>query len=188
MIQISFSGVFRFLAGIVLVQLSTGMLVVVGLRTESREIWLLLGLLALTLGLLSAFWFASITHHAKKEATAQVREGFSREREKIRVRAEREKSRLMEKNHQRLIKERDRNQTRSNVKSGALFAGVVALGGILIFTQFFTFGLLLMTTAGGALGGYLLHSRQALLGRRQKLALKNIRNEKIIGEQASGER
>jgi len=188
MIQISFSGIFKFLAGILLVQLATGMLVMVGLRSESREVWLLLALLGLTLGLLSAFWFASITHHARKEATAQVREGFSREREKIRLRAEREKSRLMEKNHQRLIKEKDRHQTRSNLKSGALFAGVLALGGILAFTQFFTFGLLLMTTAGGALGGYLLHSRQALLGRRQKTPMKSIQVEKTIGEQAGGER
>ncbi|MGD8590843.1 MAG: hypothetical protein PVG22_18625 [Chromatiales bacterium] len=188
MLQISFSGVFKFLAGILLVQLATVMLVVIGLRTESHQVWLLLVLLALTLGLMSAFWFASITHHAKKEATAQIREGFSREREKIRIRAEREKSKLMEKNHQRLIKERDRYQTRSNIRSGALFAGVLALGGILVFTQFFTFGLLLMSTAAGALGGYLLHSRQALLGRRQRLALKTIQSEKTIAEQASGER
>jgi hypothetical protein len=188
MIQISFSGVFKFLAGIVLVQLATGMLVLVGLRTESREIWLLLLLLALTLGLLSAFWFASITQHAKKEATAQVREGFSREREKIRVRAEREKSRLMEKNHQRLIKEKDRYQGRSNLKSGAVFAGVLALGGILAFTQFFTFGLLLMTTAGGALGGYLWRSRRTgLLGRKQKPPLEIEQTEKPVAEKLSSD-
>lgn len=187
MIQINFSGVFKFLAGILLVQLATGLLVIVGLRTDSREVWLLLTMLAMTLGLLSAFWFTSITHHAKKEATAQVREGFSREREKIRLRAEREKSRLMEKNHQRLIKEKDRYHTRSNLKSGALFAGVLALGGILAFTQFFTFGLLLMTTAGGALGGYLLHSRQLLFSRKQRPLLEPKQSAKTIGENVSGD-
>jgi Flp pilus assembly protein TadB len=169
-----------------LVQTATGILVLVGLRTESHEVWLLLILLALTLGLLSAFWFSSITHHAKKEATAQIQEGFSREREKIRVRAEREKSRMMEKNHQRFIKERDRFQTRSNIKSGALFAGVLTLGGILAFTQFFTFGMLLMTTAVGALSGYLLHSRQLLPGRRQKPFLESRPTEKTIGEKVRG--
>jgi hypothetical protein len=187
MIQIGFSNIFKFLAGILLVQAATGILVVVGLRTENPEVWLLLILLGLTLGLLSAFWFASITHHARKEATAEVREGFSREREKIRVRAEREKSRLMEKSHQRLIKERGRFQTRSNIKSGALFAGVLALGGILAFTQFFTFGLLLMTTAGGALGGYLLHSRRILPGRKQRPSLESRPSEKTIGGKVRGE-
>jgi hypothetical protein len=171
MTNFSLSGLFKFFIGILLVQGATAILAVVALRTESHEVWLLLTLIALTLGLLTAFWFASIISHAKKDAAAHIREGFSREREKIRVRAEREKSKLMEKNHQQIIKDRNRAQTGSNIRSGALLAGVVSLGAILVFTQFFTFGLLLMTTAGGGLAGYLLHSRQLLPGRQRKSKL-----------------
>jgi cobalamin biosynthesis protein CobD/CbiB len=186
MMRISFSGLFKFLTGILLVQTATAILVLVALRTESHEVWVLLALLALTLCLLTAFWFASITTHAKKDATAQLREGFSREREKIRVRAEREKSKVMEKSHQQIIKDRSRTQAKADTKSAVLFTGVLALGGIMVFTQFFTFGLLLMTTAGGALGGYLLRSRQVLLGRKQKPSLTSAKTEKQIEDKVSG--
>ncbi|MEN8180096.1 MAG: hypothetical protein ABFS39_15950 [Pseudomonadota bacterium] len=186
MIRFSFSGIFKFLTGILLVQAATGILVVVALRTESREVWLLFVLLALTLCLLTAFWFASIITHAKKDAVAQMREGFSREREKIRVRAEREKSKVIEKSHQQIIKDRSRTQAKANTKSATLFAGVLALGGILVFTQFFTFGLLLMSTAGGAIAGYLMRSRQVFLSRRQKPSLESKQTEKhIVGKVSS---
>lgn len=187
MIRFSFSGIFKFLTGILLVQTATGILVVVALRTDNREAWLLFVLLALTLCLLTAFWFASIITHAKKDATAQIREGFSREREKIRVRAEREKSKVIEKSHRQIIKDRSRTQAKANTKSGALFVGVLALGGIMVFTQFFTFGLLIMTTAGGALAGYLMRSRQIVLSRRQKPSLESGKTEKQIGERVSGD-
>jgi hypothetical protein len=180
------SSIFKLLIGIVLLQAATGMLVVVALRTDNAEVWLLLVLLALTLGLLTAFWFASIITHARKEASAQIREGFSREREKIRIRAEREKTKVMEKSHQRLIKERSRSQAKSNTLSTGLLAGALALGGILVFTQFFTFGLLLITTASGAIGGYLLRSRQAVLSRKHKQSLESKQAQKPV-ERISGD-
>ena len=173
MIRISSSELFKFLSGILLVQLATGMLLFVAYRTQSHEVWWLLLLLALTLGLLSAFWFSSIVGHAKKEAVAQMREGFSREREKIRVQAEREKNKVLEKSHKQIIQDRRRTQASYTVKSAAMFAVVLGLGGILVFTQFFTFGMLLMSSAGGALGGYLWRSRQLLSDRRRKPALES---------------
>ena len=182
MLRFGFSGIFKFLTGILLVQAATAILAIVALRTEHRELWILLALLALSLSILAAFWFASIVGHAKKDATAQMREGFSREREKIRVRAEREKSRMMEKSHQRIIKERSRGQNRANTRVGVVAAGALALGGVMLFTQFFTFGLLLMTTAGGAVAGYLMRSRQLLPGRKKDPSLESKRPEKLIGE------
>lgn len=187
MVGFNLSGLIKFLTGILLVQSATGLLVAVALRVDNHEIWILCLLLALTLCLITAFWFTSLIAHARKDATSQVREGFSREREKIRVRAEREKSKLMERSHQQIIKERNRSQTKGKTLSTTLFAGLLALGGTLIFTQFFTFGLLLMTTAGGALAGYLLRSRQTLLGRRQRPSLESGQTEKQIGERVSGD-
>jgi len=169
---LNFSGLFKFLTGILLVQVATGLLVAAALRTQQQELWLLFLLLALTLCLITAFWFASVTQHAKRDATARVREGFSREREKIRVRAEREKAKLIEKSQQRIIKDRSRTQAKANAKSAVLLTGVAVLGGIMVFTQFITFGLLLMATAGGALGGYLLRSRQLTLSRKRPTPLR----------------
>ena len=53
------------------------------------------------------------------------------------------------------------------MKAGASFIGVIAVGGVMLFTQFVTMGMLLMTTAGGALAGYAYRTRQEI-GRREK--------------------
>lgn len=180
MISFHISGTIRFFIGIVLVQAATGILVMVAMNADNRQAWLLLALLALTFGLITAFWFASIMSHARQDATARLREGFSREREKIKVRAEKEKTKVMEKSHQQIIKERSRVQAKANTKTGAMFAAVLALGGIMVFTQFVTFGLLLMSAAGGALGGYLLRSRQLTTGSGQKALLPLKKDRKLL--------
>ncbi|MDJ0806677.1 MAG: hypothetical protein QNJ78_07555 [Gammaproteobacteria bacterium] len=181
------SEIFKILVGILLVQAATGVLAALALRTDNQEIWFLCALLALALCLLTAFWFNSIITHAKKDAAAHVRDGFSKEREKIRVRAEREKTKVIEKSHQQMIKDRSRIQARANTKSTALFAGVLAMGCILVFTQFFTFGLLLISSTGGALAGYLFRSRQIGFGRKPKTALQGKTALKRIGEKFRGE-
>ena len=40
------------------------------------------------------------------------------------------------------------------------FAGVIAVGGLFVFAQMITVGLLTLTTAGGALGGYYYRGRR----------------------------
>lgn len=161
------SDLIRFLLGILLVQTATGIQVLAALRSADREIWLLFGLLSLTLAGVAALWFTSIANHGRKDAVARMKDDFSREREKIRVRAEREKTKVIEKSHQQIIKHRDRTQTKASMKAGASFAAVVVLGGIMLFTQFIPLGMLLMTTAGGALAGYGFRARQEYLGRRR---------------------
>ena len=161
------SGIFRFLAGILLVQIATALLVVTAMRMDTPQAWLLLGLFAFTLGLVTAFWFGSIAAHVHQEATARLREQFSREREKIRVRAEREKTRVIQKSQQQLEKDRRRTRAKANSRVTLMFTGLVAAGGLMVFTQFMTFGLLLMTGAGGALAGYMLRIKQQMLPRRK---------------------
>lgn len=178
------SGIFRFLAGILLVQLATALLVVAALRMDSRQAWLLLGLFGLTLGVITAFWFGTIAAHAHQQATARLREQFSREREKIRVRAEREKARVVQKSQQQLEKDRRKVQARANTRTTLMFTGLVAAGGLMVFTQFMTFGLLLMTGAGGALAGYMLRIKQQVLpGGRKKASLPADRTPKLIGKE-----
>ena len=181
--NISFSSLFKFLTGIALVQLATAMLVLLAMRTDDQQMWLLILLLTLTLCLITAFWFGSIVNHAKKDALTQMQENFSREREKIRVRAEQEKTRVIEKSHQKIIKDRSLTQAKANTKTAVMFAGVLTLGGILAFTQFFTFGLLLISTTGGALSGYLFRSRQLFLAQKQKPVLSvSDSNKRIQGK------
>jgi len=160
MFRFSISNLLKFLTGILLVQGATAMLVYSAMRIEQAEIWLLFAALALIIGVLASFWFASIAGHLSKDQLARAREGFSREREKIRVRAEREKTKVIKQSHQQITKERNRVQTKANLKVGVAFAGAVGVGLVMLLAQFVTFGLLTLTTAGGALGGYLVRGRR----------------------------
>ena len=98
-----------------------------------------------------------------------MREYHAKERETIRVNAERAKTQLVKQAQRKTLQEVRRSSTRANIKIGLAFAGVAGLGGVLILTQFMSLGLLILTTAGGALGGYLLRLRQEK-GKRQPAA------------------
>lgn len=188
MIRFNLSGTFKYLFGILLLQAATGVLVVAALRTENREVWILLGLFALMLSFLAALWFVSISSHTHKDKVNYLKEEFLREREKIRVRAEREKSKVIEKSHQRIMRDRNRTQGKANMKVGASFIGVLAVGAVMLFTQFVTIGMLLMTTAGGALAGYAFRTRQEIGRNKEKRALDSKPQEKLIGNGAPARR
>ncbi|QLQ31195.1 MAG: hypothetical protein HZT40_05790 [Candidatus Thiothrix singaporensis] len=89
-----------------------------------------------------------------------MQENHARERENLRVNAERAKTRLVKQAHKDTIQEVRRTSTQANIKVGMAFAGVAVLGGMLLLTQFLTLGLLTLATAGGAVGGYILRIRQ----------------------------
>ena len=165
-----FSSVFRFLIGTLITQAATVALVIVALQGPLDKTWIVLLVLLLMTGLFAALWFASIANHVRNQAVARTKEGFSREREKLRARAEAEKTKLLKESHQRIAKETSRAQTKANLKLKTAFAGLLALGGFMLFTQFMTLGLLTITTVGGALGGYVVGVRQDILGRRRKKA------------------
>ena len=128
--------------------------------SEHTELWLLIAALALIIGFLAALWFASMPPHSRKDALVRVQESFSREREQFRVRAEREKNKVIRQSHQQIARERRRAQHKDSFKVGASIAAVLALGMMMLLTQFFTIGLLTLTTAGGAVGDYLFRARQ----------------------------
>lgn len=160
MTRFSFFSVLKFLPGILLVQAATGILVVVALKTPLEDTWILFVLLALTTALLVALWFASVADHVKNKAVAQAKHGFVREREKLRVNAEKEKSKVIKQSHQQAAKATNRAQSKANFKTGVALAGVMGLGAIMVFSQLFTLGLITLSTAGGALLGYGVRARQ----------------------------
>lgn len=158
----------KYLLGILIIQAATVAMTLAAIKSGDMEIWLAVSLLALFIGLVTAFWFASIASHAKKDALAQVKEDYFKEREKLRLNAERQKSRLIRKSHEEIRKETNRAHARTSFKLGAGFIGIVAAGSLMVFTQFITLGLLTLAVGGGALGGYLVRVRQEVLARRKE--------------------
>lgn len=159
MITAQLSTFVKFLAGALLLQVVTAGLVITAVRGGQAD-WLAHGVVAVLVALAFALWFASIADFASRGAVSRLQEGFAREREKIRVRAEREKSRIVRDSHKRLERETVRARVRARTGTGLAFAGLIGVGAVLLFSQFVTLGLLALSAGGGALGGYLFRSRQ----------------------------
>ena len=158
----------KYLMGILIIQAATVAMTLAAIKSGDQELWLAVLLLGLLITLVTAFWFASIAGHAKKDALANAKDEFSKEREKLRVNAERQKTRLIRKSHEEIRKETNRAHARSSFKLGAGFIGIVAAGSLMIFSQLLTLGLLTLAVGGGALGGYLLRVRQETLSRNKE--------------------
>lgn len=174
----------KYFLGILIIQAATVAMTLSALKSDDRELWLAVLLLAVLIGLVTAFWFVSIASHAKKDALAQAKDEFSKEREKLRVNSERQKTRLLKKSHEEIRKETNRAHAKSSFKLGAGFIGIVAAGALMIFSQFLTLGFLTLAAGGGALGGYLIRVRQEITSRpKETLVLNKDENVKRIGKE-----
>lgn len=150
----------KFIPGILLLQIITVALVLIAPADLSNWGWLRLAVPILVAGFLSAFWFGSIAANQRKDEISKLKEEHARERESIRVNAERAKTRLVKQTQQKAMQEVRRSSRQSNTRVGLAFAAAAGLGSLLLLTQFVSVGLLVLTTAGGGLGGYLLRIRQ----------------------------
>lgn len=171
---------FKYLSGILIVQAATVAMTLAATKSGDRELWMAVILLATLIALVTAFWFSSMAGHAKKDALAQAKDDFSKEREKIRVNAERQKTRLLRKSHEEIRQETNRAHARTSFKLGAGFVAIVAAGSLMIFSQFLTLGLLTLATGGGALGGYLMRVRHEVASRRNEAAVINDKKKPVI--------
>jgi hypothetical protein len=150
----------KFIFGILLLQVITIALVLIAPADLANWGWLRLVIPVLIAGLLTAFWFGSIAARQRKDKINRLKEHHAKERESIRVNAERAKSELAKQAQSKTLQEVKRASTRANIKIGLAFAGAAGFGALLILTQFMTLGWLTLAAAGGALGGYLLRIRQ----------------------------
>ncbi len=150
----------KYIPGILLLQVITIALVLIAPSDLSNWGWLRLAAPILIAGFLSAFWFGSIAANQRKDEINRLKEDHAKERENIRVNAERAKTRLVKQSQQKAIQEVRRTSRQSNIRVGLGFAAAAGLGSLLLLTQFVSVGLLVLTTAGGGLGGYLLRFRQ----------------------------
>jgi Flp pilus assembly protein TadB len=150
----------KFVPGILLLQAITIALVLIARSDLENWGWLRVAIPVLSAGFLTAFWFGSIAAHQRKDQISRLKEYHAKERETIRVNAERAKTKLVKQAQRKTLQELRRASTRANIKIGLAFAGAAGLGGLLILTQFTWLGLLTLSTVVGALGGYTLRIRQ----------------------------
>jgi predicted phage tail protein len=165
----------KFLPAVILVQGVSIALFFALTRTgeENTELLLTIGLLEILFSVLAAYWFAAMSrqHHARE--LDSLKEAHAREREKLRVNAERQKTRIVNASQKQILKETRRAHASASFKIGTTFTAALALGALMLYTQFVTFGLLLLTTAGGGLAGYLARGRQMKLAQQKQAILHN---------------
>lgn len=172
----------RYLLGIILIQLVTFALLWVNRAAEPKELLTLVALPAGLLSFVTALWFSAISRGQTHKAHSELIEKHFKEREKLTQALERqradvmqkasvdqaklierassEREKLVQKTHSDMIKAERRASRSANMKVGAAFSLVTVAGVGLLFIQFMTLGLLTITAASGALGGYLLRWRQ----------------------------
>jgi hypothetical protein len=150
----------KYLLGIILVQAATVIVVLLAPADLQGTGLLRVIVPVLVIGFLAAFWFTSMAHHLRKDHLARISEEFAREREKLRVNAERSKTRAMKQAQKDIAREVRTTHAKANFKVGAAFSGIIAVGALLMLTQFLTVGIIALSTAAGALGGYIYRSRQ----------------------------
>jgi hypothetical protein len=169
----------KFFVGVVVVQLVTIGLFFAVTRTglEDTQLRLTIGLLEVLFSVLAAFWFSSMSRQRHRDELETIKGEHAREREKIRVNAERQKARVVSKSHKQLLKETRRAHAAANFKVGASFAGALAFGAIMLYSQFVTLGLLILTTAGGGLAGYLAKGK--MIARAQQKDITDKQPKKI---------
>ncbi|MCI5144803.1 MAG: hypothetical protein D3923_04580 [Candidatus Electrothrix sp. AR3] len=153
--------VIKFLFGIFFLQIIGGGLCYFFIKYDyNNQLIGIAAFLDLLLLLWSAFWFASAAYAYNYDTVKALEKEHAKEREKIRVNAERQKVRLVNKNHKQILKETRRAHAVANFKTGAVLAGFLGLGGIMLYSQFMTVGLIVLTTGGGGLAGYLARVKQ----------------------------
>ncbi len=146
----------RFLLGVLLLQGITVLLIYTALHTDWSKTWPLFAGLGAAIAVLVALWFNTIVLADRHRTVSKVSERHSKERERIKLRAEQERLKV--------TKEAARLQKRASLglslKAGLIVGGTFGLGVAMMFAQFMTLGLVTLTAAGGAALGYAVRVRQ----------------------------
>lgn len=172
----------KYLPGIILVQLVTIALFWVNRDSSMVDLLTRVGLPAALLSAVTALWFGAISRSDTHKTHASLVEQHFKEREKLTTALERSRSdvlqkasadqakiierassdreKLIKQTHEDLLKAERRATRSANLKVGAAFTLVTVAGVGLLLVQFMTLGLLTITAASGALGGYVLRWRQ----------------------------
>ncbi|RLA25359.1 MAG: hypothetical protein DRQ62_02770 [Gammaproteobacteria bacterium] len=196
---------FKFLPGIILIQLVTCGLIFMAFNWSSDfQLMIVIAMIAFISAILSAFWFSSIArniYYAEKnqlrdqhvqdreniikkaeqekasviKEQSQMQDFHARERERILLNNEREKSDIIQESYQKIEKETRKAHAKANFKVGVAFATAVGAGGIMIFSQLVTVGVMFLVASGSGLSGYILRARHEHLSRKKQALLKQQR-------------
>ncbi len=172
---------FRFLPGIILIQLITTGLVVIAFNwSNDLQLIIIIGFFALVVALLTTFWFVSIATDIHKDEMVRIQQNHAQDREQLLINTERDKATIIAQSLQKIEKETKRTYAKASFKIGVAFALAAGAGIVMIVIQFVTLGLIILMTSGGALAGYLARARQEKLAARKQpvINLENLRDEK----------
>ncbi len=150
----------RFLLGIIIIQIATVAIVLLAPSNLQGIAWLRLIIPVVMIGFFAAFWFNSIANSKGKDDLSQQQARHALEREKLQVNAERAKTRLVKKTQQQIAREAKLTHGKANFKVGATLAGAMGFGALMLLTEMITLGIMTITTAGGALSGYLYRGQK----------------------------
>jgi hypothetical protein len=187
----------RYLPGIVLVQLVTFTLYFVNQEASLEHLLLRVGLPALVISGVTALWLSMIGRMDAEQRNSTLREQhavertqLNREIERARAdamleastdraqlmeRANTERERLVRQTHKQLMKQERSASRRANLKVGLAFMVLTGFGAFMLVSQFMMLGVLMISAASGAMGGYLLRWKQSkqMLDRLTTLSPKN---------------
>jgi len=171
--------VLKFLLGIILVQFITAVLIYISpINLEDTTSLLRLIVPLFFMALMVAFWFSSLASHERKDSEYKMKKEFASERETLKLKAERDKIKVVKQAQKDIAKEATITHAKANFKVGAAFAGVM-VGALFIFAQLITAGLLTMTAAGGVIGGYYWRGKRIENTKPKEL---EIIDTKVIGQ------
>ncbi len=189
----------KFLPAIVFLQLVTGGLVLMALNwSADLQLLIVIIVIAIMSAVLTAFWLSAIARniyideqtqllerHAQDrenirqqaehekahvlQEKSQLQDQHARERERILLAAEREKANIIADSYRKIAAESRKTHAKANFKVGMAFTMAVGAGGVMIFSQLVTVGMMVMVAAGSGLSGYILRARQDSASRRQQL-------------------
>ncbi|HPE61049.1 MAG TPA: hypothetical protein PLB10_12000 [Thiolinea sp.] len=171
---------FKFLFGLVLLQAITVSLFLLAPGSPQGWDWVRLLVPMLISSVLIAFWFKSLAQHMNKDEIMRLKEKHALEREKLKVKAERDKHQVTKSAQKRVEQEIRNTSAKANFKVGAAVAGAVGVGGLLLLTQFMTLGVLVVAAAGGTAGGYVLRIKQERSREQAKLEQQASRSARVL--------
>jgi Flp pilus assembly protein TadB len=166
---------FKFLPGILLIQLVTAGLVLL-CTSWSQEPQLIFAAIAfgVIVAVLTTFWFGSVVQNIHASTHEKLKEKHAKDREKIIRRAEREKARVTSDSYLKIEKASKKASARANFKVGAYFAVATGAGAVMILSQLVTVGMMVLIASGSGLAGYLIRGRQDRLSRKNQVLLPKI--------------
>ncbi len=151
---------FRFFPSIILLQLVLVLVVYGATYSDTLTAYAAVGAYIIVAGLLFSFWFKTLSLMYSKDELSRQKDKFTKQREELRINAERDKLKVVTDTHKQAQKDANRTNAKANFKVGAAVAGAVGVGALLVVGQMVTLGLLTLTTAGGGLAGYIVRARQ----------------------------